>query len=215
MLIYILIFFSAIIVSTLLLKIRVSIRLSGKEKFLFAGLGRSGSEFDFTSKKGNLKLFGINFKQFDLLKKSEKIEKKKEKKKKRRSKSDRKRSFKDVLKFLPQTLIAFKEFIISIFNSIVVEELDGKIEAGFESPHITGQIYGYYQAVAVIVPNFSQRFSFSPVWDTPKFDGRLNASISLPLYKLIYKFVIFITSVPLIKIFTFIIGKKKGGQNGQ
>lgn len=155
MLIYILIFLSVIIIVILLLNLRLCIRLSKKEKILFAGLGRSGSEFDFTSKKGNLKLFGINLKQFDFKVKDDKYKKKKEKKKKSERKSVRTRSFSDFLKFLPQAFIAFKQFIISTFKSVVVEELDGEIKAGFESPHITGHIYGYYQAVSAIVPNFS------------------------------------------------------------
>ena len=104
--------------------------------------------------------------------------------------------------------------MISIIRSIIVEELDGELTAGFTSPHITGHVYGYYQAVAGIVPNLNERFTFSPVWDDSTFDGRLRASVSLPLYKLIYRFMIFIISLPLRKIITFIIGKKRGGQNG-
>jgi hypothetical protein len=215
MLIYILIFFFIIVTAFLLFNLRLSIRLSKEDKILFAGLGQSGSEFDFSSKKGSLKLFGLNLKQFDLTKKEKKPKEKKEEKKKRKRKSKRTRSVKDALKLLPQTFTAFKNFMVSIFKSIVVEELDGELEAGFASPHITGYVYGYYQAVSAIVPSFSQRFTFSPVWEKSSFDGQLNASFSLPLYKLLFKVIIFITSLPLRKIFVFVRGKKKGGQNGR
>jgi hypothetical protein len=213
MLIYILILLIIILIGFLLLNLRIKVRLSKEERFLFAGLGRSGSEFDFSSKKGTLKLFGLSLKQFSLTKTEKKSKEKKAKKRKRKSK--RTRPIKDALMLLSQSFIAFKNFIISIFRSIIVEELDGEITAGFKSPHITGHVYGYYQAVAGIVPNFNERFTFSPVWDESTFDGRFRASVSLPLYILIYRFMIFITSLPLRKIFTFIIGKKRGDQNGR
>ena len=82
MLIYILILFIIFLIGFLLLNLRIKVRLSKEEKFLFAGLGRSGSEFDFSSKKGTLKLFGLSLKQFSLTKTEKNLKRKKRKREK-------------------------------------------------------------------------------------------------------------------------------------
>lgn len=214
--IYFLVTILIISIIMLLLNLRLIFRVNEKEKFLFAGLGRSGGEFDFSKKTGVIKLFGLSVKQFDIFSTEEKDKAETKKKRaKEKKKSKRTRSFKQILKIIRGSLNAFKNYIISILKNVVVEEMEGKIEGGFDSIDLTGQAYGYYQAVCGAVPSISQRLIFIPHWEENYLKAEVKGAVALPLYVLCYRTAILIFSLPLRKIIKFTIGKKKGGHDGQ
>jgi hypothetical protein len=91
----------------------------------------------------------------------------------------------------------------------VIEELNGTIKAGFESPNVTGQVFGYYQAARGALPAMAGRFTYIPVWNEEVFEASFRASVAIPLYKIIYRNLVFILNLPLREIIKLTIGKKE------
>jgi hypothetical protein len=100
-----------------------------------------------------------------------------------------------------------------IVKSLAVEELQGEIEGGFDSPDLTGRAFGYYRAVLGAVPALAGHFRYYPVWTGAVFSGSLRLAVVLPLYKMLYRTLLLVFRLPLRKIIKVAIGTKKGEQD--
>lgn len=208
-------FLFILIFLTLLLKIRLKLQLEDTHKTAFFGLGRSGISYDFLSKQ--LSLFFIGKKLKTLQKESKptetiKVEKKKEKKSTEKPK--RIRPLKDMLQLIPKSSKALFKYTVSLLKSVVIEELEGEIHAGFDSPDITGTVFGYYQAAFAAVPSVVGRLKYYPDWTDASFNANLRASVAIPLYKILYRSIILFFSLPLRDIIKITIGRKERSHDG-
>ncbi len=202
-----------IITLTLLLKIRLKLHLEDTLKTVFFGLGRSGLAYNFISKRFSIQLLGKKLKEIS----SEKTTEKKSKVTKTVKKSDkpkRVRPIKDILQLIPKSSKALYNYTISLLKSVIVEELEGQISGGFDSPDITGQLFGYYQAAYYAVPSVVGRVQYQPNWTEASFDANLRASVAIPLYKIMYRSIILFFSLPLRDIIKITIGRKERSHDG-
>ena len=206
-----------VVACILLLRLRVRVTFDHKRRIIFAGLGRSGPEFDLSVKKGYFKLWGRSIGSFKLGAKKEadrKREKKDKKKRDEKKPPTRARSWRDIIHVIPGVVAAVSDFLLNLLKEAAIEELEGKIEAGFESPDLTGRAFGYYQAALAAVPPIAGRFTYVPDWCGSSFGGSLRLAVALPLYKLVYRMILLIVRLPLRELIKLAIGKKKGGQDG-
>ncbi len=202
-----------ILIFILLLKIRLKLHLEDACKTAFFGLGRSGISYDFITKRFSFQLFGKNLKEIS----PDKTTKKKSKVTKTVKKTDkpkRVRPLKDILALIPKSSKALYSYTISLLKSVIVEELEGQVTAGFDSPDITGQFFGYYQAAYYAVPSVVGRVQYQPNWMEASFDANLRASVAIPLYKIIYRSIILFISLPLRDIIKITIGRKERSHDG-
>ena len=198
---------------TLLLKIRLKLQLEDVHKTAFFGLGRSGISYDFISKKISIQLFGKILKELSSQEKPKK-DKKVSKTTKKSKKTKRVRPIKDILALIPKSTQALYNYSISLLKSVIVEELEGQVTAGFDSPDITGQLFGYYQAAYYAVPSVVGRVQYYPNWIEASFDANLRASVAIPLYTIIYRSIILFFSLPLRDIIKITIGRKERSHDG-
>lgn len=213
---YVILIIGLLLVAITLLRIRVRFELSRDERLLFVGLGRSGHEQDFVARVGWIKLFGMRVKTLRPEEKKEPtVKSAKKKKKPEKKKTERQRSIKDGLAMVPGVFRALNNYLWSLIRSVRVEELDGEIEAGFDSPDTTGQAYGYYQAALATVPSVAGRLRFTPDWSGPSFNGSARVALAIPLYKIILRTIVLIFKLPLRKLVKLAIGRKKGDQDVQ
>ena len=214
----------------LLLRLRIRVVLDGDERILFAGLGRSGPEIDFVRKVARLRIGGITFKRYSFEDLQDKVTgkgrhedtpsktKKKQPDRESRSLSSRllavgRQGVKDfwfLLRTVPRAAIGFA---VGIVRDCKLEELQGRIEAGFDSPDATGQAYGYYCAVAGALPGTVGRFRFVPVWTGASFDGSIRLSVGLPLYRLLFRTVRLIWQLPIRKLWKIRKAQSEGGSD--
>ncbi len=194
-----------------LLRVRLKFEFGTDNNLLFVGLGKTGPEFDFKNKTGITKFAGLKLKRFSLSKpKAEKKEKPKKIKKEKRT-----RPFKDILKIIPNLLNSLWNFFVGLLKSVIVEEFQGEIKAGFDSPDNTGLLFGYYQAALNAVPSVIGRVTYTPVWDEASFAGSVRGSFALPMYRIIFQTFKLAISLPLRDMIKLAIGKKEGGQDGK
>ena len=106
-------------------------------------------------------------------------------------------------------------FSAGILRNIAIEEAQGEIRAGFDSPDLTGIAFGYYSAAAAAVPAMAGRLRFTPDWQGPSFAGKARLTVALPLYRLAARTIVLLFRLPLREMIKVAIGKKKGGQDGQ
>ncbi len=214
---YLLLILLALFIAFLLLNIRVRFQLSDGRKLLFVGVGRSGPEFDFTCKAGSIMLFGVKVKSFEI---------RKEKKKKRKEAEEKARkakvakppkpskrirvSLRDIYRVGPKCIGPLWAYTVSLLKAVAVEEVEGQVEAGFDSPHLTGAVFGYYQAALAAVPGVVGRVQFIPDWIGPSFSGAARVSVAIPVYKLLLRTIILTYRLPLRDLIKLAIGKKKG-----
>lgn len=202
-----------IFILTLLLKIRLRLQLEDSTKTAFFGLGRSGVAYNFISKRFSIQLLGKKLKEISPDKTTEK-KRKDTKTVKKSDKSKRIRPLKDILALIPKSSKALYSYTISLLKSVIVEELEGQIIGGFDSPDITGQFFGYYQAAYYAVPSVVGRVQYQPNWTEASFDAHLRASVAIPLYKIIYRSIILFFSLPLRDILKITIGRKERSHDG-
>lgn len=214
---YLLLILLVLFIAFLLLNIRVRFQLSDGRKLLFVGVGRSGPEFDFTGQAGSIKLFGIKVKSFEIGK---------EKKKKRKEAEEKARevkvaeppkppkrsrvSLRDFYRVGPKCIGPMWAYIVGLLKAIVVEEVEGRVEGGFDSPHLTGAVFGYYQAALAAVPSVVGRVQFIPDWIGPSFSGAARVSVAIPVYKLLLRTIVLTYRLPLRDLLKLAIRKKKG-----
>ena len=226
--IYALITIAVLIGILLALRLRLRLEFSSERKLLFLGLGRSGPEYDFRTKRGVLRLFGREFRQFRLGRSKSITETIKSRLESRRAKQaeeseeagpettkpkKRTRSFRDIAAIGPECLRALGRYTIGLLQTAMVEQAEAEIEAGFEQPHLTGQLFGYYQAVLGAVPALG-RVQYTPVWSGRAFSGSANLRIAWPVYRLAWETTLLLFRLPVMKIVKLAIGSKEGAQDG-
>ncbi len=206
----------ASLVGFLLLHLRVRLHFSPEKKLLFIGLGRSGPELDFIRREAVISLWGWKVKRVTFDIKAEMFKKTPSSRKEKRAKAPpkaaprRQRSLRDILHLLPKCFQPLWQFMIGVFKSVIVEELEGQIEGGFDSPHVTGMVFGYYQAALAAVPNVVGRVRFVPMWTEASLSGSARVAVAIPLYKLLGRMIVLLFRLPLRDLFKLAIGKKKG-----
>ena len=191
-----------------LIRLRVKLDLYPNVKTLFAGLGRTGIRIDITGGTQSIIFAGRTVKSISV----EKVFKKSVERIAKISKivrPDRQQSFKNILVIVPATLKALANYTYSILKSAAIEEFDGQINAGFGPPHITGVAFGFYQATLAGIPAIAGRFKYIPDWNGLSFQGQLRLSVSIPLYRLLFKTMIMLWQLPLRELLKLAIGTKK------
>lgn len=205
-------------------RLRLRLNLSSDRKLLFVGLGRSGPEFHLGAKKGELKLFGFRILSFDtggrekpkkkLRKQISEAVKKEKEAKAEKPKTRRKRSLRNILTVVPQCSRALWLYFIELLKASIIEQAEGEIEAGFDSPDLTGQAFGFYQAALGAVPALAGRFRYIPDWTGASFSGAVRLTVALPMYRLVGRTLVLIWRLPVRKIVKLAIGEKGGVQDG-
>lgn len=211
----------ALITALMLLRLRLRVRFSGEQRLLFVGLGRSGPELDFARGVGHVKLFGLKIKSFPLKKKPKETAPAKavpaqpiEKEKPGKAKTRRQRSLWEMILATPQIVRAFWKYFVGLVTSVIVEECEGEIRAGFSEPHLTGQAFGYYQALVGIIPAVG-RLQFVPDWAGASFAGSMRLSVAIPMHAVAYRTFILIVQLPIRRLIRFARGKKNGDSHDQ
>ncbi len=214
---YLLLILLVVFIAFLLSNIRVRFQLSDGRKLLFVGLGRSGPEFDFAGKTGSIKLFGMRIKSFEIGKHEKKRRKKAEKKTKRvLAAKPPKQPKRDRVSLWAFYRVGRKcvgplwAYFVSLLKAVVVEEVEGQIEGGFDAPHVTGAVFGYYQAAVAVAPGVVGRVRFVPNWTGPSFSGAARMSVAMPVHQLLWRTIILTYRLPLRDLLKLAIGKKKG-----
>jgi hypothetical protein len=205
---------AALLVAVLLLRLRVRLRVDDSHRLLFIGLGQSGPELDFQRKIGVIRLFGLRLSTFSLEKEEKPAAKPKEEEPPEK-RPKRHRPPGAILAVVKDSLRPVWRYTIGMFRSVAIEEMEGRINGGFESPDITGQAFGYYQAVLGAVPALAGRLVYQPDWTGESFSASVRFSVAMPLYKMVYHSLLLVVRLPLRKIIKLAIGAKKGDQDGQ
>ncbi len=204
----------------LLLRMRVRCTIDGDDRRLFVGLGRSGGEFDFVKGRGVFKLFGLRVKDFDLARKApaevrEKPEPEEKPEAEKKPRTERVRSRKRVLEVAKKSLRPSWDYLVGLLRSLILEEMHGTIRGGFDSPDLTGQAYGYYQAAIGAVPALAGRVSYVPDFTGQSFSGDFRMSVALPVYRLVYRTTRYLFALPLRKLIKLAIGTKERDKGEQ
>lgn len=204
---YILFIFILLVTAILILRVRVRVVWGSDKKRLFVGLGRFGPELDFKSKRGKLRLFNFKIKEFSFDKDVEKEKKKPEKPKTKKAKRRKKQySYKKMLNIFPKLINEVFSYSMNILSSLIVEEMEADIEGGFDSPDLTGQVFGYYQAALAAVPGVMNRIHYYPDWTGESLTASAKATVALPLYILIWRTIVLLWRLPLRDIYKLAIG---------
>ncbi|KAA3632891.1 MAG: hypothetical protein DWP97_10235 [Calditrichaeota bacterium] len=217
--IYMLSILVILILIPLLLRIRLKVRLIDSEKTLFVGLGRSGVLYDFKKMSGFIQIWNRTFKKIKQKRPDEQNQKKSEAqsrdKQKDKTKAKRVIPYREMFALIPSMMTALWTYAVSMMKSVIIEEMNGKIEAGFDSPDITGKVFGFYQAAYHAVPAVAGRIHYVPVWDETRFNAQMQLSVAIPLYKIIWRTIVLIFSLPLRDIIKLTIGKKERSHDGE
>jgi len=211
-----------------LLRLRFRFEIAGNVRRVFVGLGRSGVELDYVTRRQTFRLFGLAVKESDIARPSDPLEQESiqqagetdevaadpthELAKPKRLR--RVRPVKDILRIIPRCSQALWGYSIGLLKSIIVEELEAEIEGGFDSPDLTGTAFGYYQAALAAVPGVVGHVKYTPDWQGASFCGRARGSVALPLYRLILRSAALMWQLPLRDLIKLAIGKQRGGQDG-
>jgi hypothetical protein len=118
-----------------------------------------------------------------------------------------------MLRILPESLGALWGYFVGLLKAAIIERAEGEIEAGFDAPHVTGQVYGCYQAALAIAPALAGRFQYTPVWTGSSFSGALRLSIAWPVYRLIWQTMLLMSRLPIRKLVKLAIGEKRGDKH--
>jgi hypothetical protein len=222
---YVLIAIALIIVAVLLLRLRLRAEVGTQQRWLFVGLGRTGIQADFVSNRLTLRWAGLSVYSRPVITEKpgeEPPEKPPERKKPSEEKEPREKkkpsrrprvTFSEFLDLVRRSKTAVWTYIVGILKAITVEQLEAEIEAGFEEPHITGQVFGYYQAALAAVPAVVGRVNYTPDYTGASFEGAIKASIALPLYKWLYRSIVLLWQLPIRDIVRMTIGSRKGEQD--
>lgn len=209
----ILLLFAAI----LLLNVRVRFILSDSKKLLFVGVGRSGPEFDFLGRIGSVKLFGVKIKSFEIGKEKKRKEREAEAETKEAKAAEPSKppkwarvSLRDLYRIGPKCIKPLWAYLVSVLRAVVVEKLEGRVQVGFDSPDLTGAVFGYYQAALAAMPGVVGRLRYVPDWTGPSFRGAGRVSVAIPVYKLLLRTMVLTYRLPLRDLLKLAIRKKKG-----
>ncbi len=220
---YVIVILAILILALLLLRLRVRLELSSERRLLFVGLGRSGPEFELGRQRGQFRLFGLKVRSFVTEKKRPTVgEKTAEKKKAQKAlktagqtRPKKKRPFKEILRIIPQCSQALWFYFVDLLKALIVEEAEGELSGGFDSPDLTGCMFGFYQAALGVVPGMVGRVRFVPDWTGASLAGSARCVVALPLYRLISATVMLLWRLPVMKIIKLAIGEREGVQDGK
>ena len=204
----------------LALQLRFRLVLDESRQFCFFGLGRSGARLDF--RRGlavfSLSRFPVRRVRFGFptirrpkAKKADDTGATKGKKKDTRPAPLF--TLQDILEVGPQATIELVRYSIQLVRDSRVEELRADIQAGFDSPDLTGRVFGYYQAAAGALPATYQHVVFTPDWTGESLRGAFRCSVALPLYRLVYRTLGLAWRLPIKKIVKIVRGNKKGDRD--
>jgi hypothetical protein len=213
----------------LMVRLRVRLHLSPERKLLFVGLGRTGPEFDFVDRVIRIKLFGLKIGQITMRKAEQDTEEglaeqadtlarpaePATEKKSGVSKPKRHRPFSLLLQIVSESGRAIWNFVVAIFKGVIVEEAEGELTLGFDSPDTTGKMFGYYHAVAFAMPGLTNRLNIMPDFSGKVATGRAKVTLALPMWVLVYRTGRLITQVPIRKIIRYSRGETKGARHGE
>ena len=213
--IYVLLTAVLILAALLLVRLRLRVEISPESRILFVGLGRTGPEIDFVRREIQIRLSGLRTMRFSFRRhltgvKTVGAEEPPAETKKLSAKPKRTRSARAVVDILPQCLGALWRYFVGLLQAAIIEQAEGEIEAGFDAPHVTGQVYGCYQAALAIAPALVGRFQYTPVWTGRSFSGTLRLAVAWPVYRLIWQTMLLIWRLPIRKFVKLAIGEKKG-----
>ena len=225
--VYVFLAIALLLVAVLLTRLRVRLLLSPERKILFVGLGRSGPEVDFIARVICIKLFGLKVRQIEM-QKSSKVEaevssesghwrptKLETVKPSEAPRPKRHRSWKLLLEILASSTRALWQYVAGLVKGVIVEEAEGELALGFDSPDVTGRVYGYYMALAGMVPLLTRRFALNPDFSGKGVAGRARVSLAVPMYVIVYRTVILLAKLPIRKIIKYSRGEKKGESHGE
>jgi hypothetical protein len=202
-------------VALLFVRVRLRVEISPKRRVVFVGLGRTGPEIDFVRREMQIRLSGLRIMRFPFRRqatsvKTAGVEELYVRTAEPPAKPKRSRTAKAVLDILPESLGALWRYSVGLLKAAIIEQAEGEIEAGFEAPHVTGQVFGCYQAALAMAPALVGRFQYVPVWTGPSLSGALRVSIAWPAYRLIWQTMLLMWRLPLCKFVKLAIGEKKG-----
>jgi hypothetical protein len=215
-----------LVVAILLLRIRVGCDLGPEKKLVFARIGRTGSEFDFTTKRMVIRLFGMRIKEVVMFggKKAGRVETPAEPvpeadtiqaEPKSMPKVKRVRPFSLLLEIVSESSKALWRFVVAILKGVIVEEAQGELSIGFDSPDVTGKAFGYYHAIAWAAPTLANRISITPVFTEKIVTGKARVTLALPVYVLVYRLGKLFVQMPIRKIIRYSRGIQKGANHGK
>ncbi|MCX6833592.1 MAG: hypothetical protein NTW07_00410 [candidate division Zixibacteria bacterium] len=207
-----------LVAALLLVRLRLRVEISPERRLVFVGLGRTGPEIDFVRREIQIRLSGLRIKRFSFRDRAAKVKTARMEESPAKiegvpTKPGRSRSVKAVLDILPQCLGALWSYLLGLLQAAIIEQAEGEIEAGFEAPHITGQVYGCYQAALAIAPTLMGRFRYTPVWTGRSFSGTLRLTVAWPVYRLVWQTVLLTWRLPIRKFVKLAIGEKKGDRH--
>jgi len=207
----------------LVLRLRFRVELSDKRRVMFLGVGRSGVQVDFVDNVSRVKLWGLTIKSSPRHKpeavagvekavpiKPTPLKKEKHEDRKRRFGLRRPLHIREWLDIGLKSLRAVRLFVADLFHAVIVEEAEAEICAGFESPHLTGEAFGYYHALTGAVPALASRLRFYPDWTGRSFAGSARLSLAIPMYALVYRTGLMIFRLPLMRLMRMVRQQRKG-----
>jgi len=203
-------------VALLLVRLRLQVEISPERRIVFVGLGRTGPEIDFVRREIQIRLSGLRIKRFPFRRQVVRVKTAGTEESQARigePSSKRSRSARAGLDILPQCLGALWSYFVGLLQAAIIEQAEGEIEAGFDAPHVTGQVYGCYQAALAIAPALVGRFQYTPVWTGSSFSGALRVTIAWPIYRLFWQTMLLIWRLPIRKFVKLAIGEKKGDKH--
>jgi hypothetical protein len=200
----------AVLAGLLLLRLRVRLEFSVDKSLMFAGLGRTGSEVDWANRRGSLKLWGRTIRRFSIGPLGFGSEKTGQSAPPAlgagsvtasSDKADRAGAdVGDWLEIAPQCLRAVGRFLLGLLRGVKIEQAEGDIEAGFDEPDMTGQVFGWYQAALAAAPGLAGRVRYRPVWTEASCAATLRLCVALPLYRLVCQTILLVWRLQLRKI---------------
>lgn len=216
---YFLLILGLLVAAFLLTRLRLRFQLAPERRILFVGFGRSGPEFDFVNRTVTVRLFGLTVKKAPMKTESATVA---ETPKEVEAKPDSPRPAKPKkhrgrfpFTIVTESVGALWRYLVGILKGIIVEEAEGELALGFESPDVTGKIYGYYHAVVWMAPALTERFTWSPVFSGKTVNGRARITLALPMYVVVFKTIVLITQLPIRKIIRYWRSEPKGERHGQ
>ncbi|PWB71058.1 hypothetical protein C3F09_08355 [candidate division GN15 bacterium] len=210
-----------LIVCFLMLRLRFRVELSDQRRVMFMGLGRSGIQVDFAQDVTRIKLWGFAIRTISRRRpptgaaKAVTIKPTPLKTEKRGIRKYR-RGFRAPLHLREwvdvglKSLRAVRLYLVDLLRAVIVEEAEAEVRGGFESPHLTGEVYGYYHALIGAVPSLAPRLRFEPDWTGQSFSGTARLSLAMPVYALLYRTLVLIFRLPLFRIQRLVREQKKG-----
>jgi hypothetical protein len=208
---YTLLILVTLAVGVMMLHLRLRLEYSDARRLLFVGLGRSGPEIDFVDRIVRIRLCGITLTSIAITgrQKPPTPAKKERVAGPRRSKMN----IGGWIAVLPQTAGALRRYFVSLLRATVIEQAEGEIRGGFETPDLTGQVFGYYQAALAAVPSEAGRIRYTPDWTGESWSVALRFSASMPLYRLAWSTLVLLWHLPITKIVRLVRNNRKGVRN--